>query len=240
MKWFVLVGVLWAGVAGAQTTKPTTVPSLIDIVPLQKARDATAQAAAREKEAAKDRWEGSAECKRLTAALDEARATLEDARKSGTAQEKLDASRAYNITRLELQQATEKALKGDRDLSLAERRRDEARAAFDEACIQNERIRQAIDDADPIKRAMKEGRVVPGMTLTEVERSLRSKGRLVSETESSTFYRFVESQRNFKTPKPPFVSGQVVSAPTREVHVTFSGDKATFITYGSWRVDQVR
>lgn len=132
----------------------------------------------------------SAECVSLTAALATARAKLESARSSGTPEEKLNASAAFNRSRTKLRDAHTAFIKNDvgiraanRDLAASDVRVKAAESEMSSIALAAEKDRQQKEEAaeaermkDPIYAAAKEGKVVAGMTEAQLVASLHKCG----------------------------------------------------------------
>jgi hypothetical protein len=201
MKQIVLVLIL-STVVMAQT-RPTTAPSVEDLaVAVEVAKTVLAAATAKaEREAmASDPY------KTLAAEVEAARAALEEARRSGTPQERLDASSAYNKARLALEPIVPEAVKNAPEVIAATRGLRIAESALS---ARQQAIREA-EENDPINVAIREKRLVLGMTLEQARKAMGRDGKLFEETEAYITYAWDVYSEPYTVDRPTMSGNRVV------------------------------
>lgn len=162
-------------------TRPTTAPSVEDLtVAVEVAKTVLSAATAK---AERDAMASDA-YKTLAAEVEAARAALEEARRSGTPQERLDASSAYNKARLALEPIVPEAVKNAPEVIAATRGLRIAESALS---ARQQAIREA-EENDPINVAIREKRLVIGMTLEQANKAMGRTGKLVAESQRVATY----------------------------------------------------
>lgn len=189
MKWFLVVVVCFCVVPVHSATKPASRPA-IDTMPLAESVSKTKSLLVKAKADAKRRWEESPECKQLTEDLSIKRVARDTAKATGSLQEKLDAAKAYNDARLALEAATEKGLASGDDLAEAIKANRMAARELADAERRNIQIQEEADSRDPIKVAIKNKRIVIGMTMEQAIKAVGIRGQLERETEDLKLYCF--------------------------------------------------
>lgn len=206
-RWIIVGLLLFAGLAGAQTTKPATSPVELAEAEVREAERiiASDQQVLDDKIADLNRsFETTVEYKALATAVLAADEKLQAARKTGTPQQKLDASSAYNKARAALDIARKTAVDGDADVkelrskvAKAEYNLSIAKVELQKAYTTDVELRKAEAEAkieaDPILRAIRDGKLAIGMTLAQANHAMKKDGRLVEETQTTKVYEWPHS-----------------------------------------------
>lgn len=171
MRGMILAALLAACVAAGPATAPTTHPS----DPKADLRSAQASLASAQANAAQDFDNGSG--KPLVAEVAAKQAALDEARLNGSAQERLDASSAFNRARKALDDARAGAIKDSKEvlaarMRVATARAAEAQAEADAKAATN--AAQAAQDAKdaPMRNAIRRHKVINGMTEDQVRSAM--------------------------------------------------------------------
>ena len=154
----------------APTTQPTTRPATV----------AEAQAAVNAaKTLALAKLVASSEYKQKKAVADAAMAKLQQARETGTPEDRLAASHDYVVANAPVKAMEETAFKSDPDVAAAEAELQRVRTAAAEAV---KRIQEAkrpppppAPNNDPMDEAMRKGKIVLGMTEDQAERAYHNR-----------------------------------------------------------------
>ena len=175
MKRLAIMGLLVL-VAAGPATKPTSQPAAMSVADAQVALiDA--------KQAAGDAFDRSAAGRAMVADVAEKQATLEAARSSGTPQDRLDASAAWNAARISYERAKAVAVDATSGVKAAQaalvaaqdvERMAAQKARADEADRQRQRdeaarAAQAEKEKDPIYQAIKANKFCKGMTQDQAD-----------------------------------------------------------------------
>lgn len=171
-------------------TSPTSAPAITDTRPLYEITVKAGKVATKARAAAEQRWEESNECKMLKSDLEKTQDERDRAKAGTDLQEKLATSKAYNDARLAIEAAMAKSLDADGELKAAQVAHRLSLDDLERAEKRNAKLRAEADAKDPIKVAMKNHKVAIGMTLAQVEESVKRKGVLVRETETQKLYDF--------------------------------------------------
>lgn len=163
----------------AAETQPATQPSMIDL----KADLTIAQTnLALAQDRATQDLENSPAGKPLVAEVAAKQAALEQARATGTPQDRLDASAAFNRARKALDDARAEALKKSKDVMEAQMKFAAASAAL-AAAVADEKAKaeakQSAEDEkarnDPVRVAIQKHQVIKGMTDNQVKQAMAFK-----------------------------------------------------------------
>jgi hypothetical protein len=161
---------LASGVEAAKrpASRPTTAPALVDLAPLEAAVGEARVTLTTVKNTAVAQWQVSAEFLELKADADAKRVALETARAGNDPKAKLDASAAYNKARLGLEAETKRVV--GTATQVQERALAAALASLDQA--KRENVKRAADALanDPMEKAIREERILVGMTEAQVAR----------------------------------------------------------------------
>ena len=163
----------------AATTQPSTQPSMIDL----KADLTIAQTdLALAQDRATQDLDNSPAGKALVADVAAKQAALEQARASGTPQDRLDASAAFNRARKTLDDARAAALKASKEVREAQAKVATASAALAAASADEKakaEAKQAAEDEkarnDPVRIAIRKHQVIKGMTDDQVKQAMAFK-----------------------------------------------------------------
>lgn len=195
--WLTILAVLCVAAAPAQKprTRPTSAPTAQDLAKAiadaqAKVNDARAVVGRARTDAAK-RWEAGAG-KVLIAGVAAKQKALEEARRTGTAQEKLDASSSYTKAKAVADKARTSAVESDiavkaagerltrEELSLGNIRLELSRQEDEERHLAKEKeaAKEAAKQRDPNYRAIMRGEIVAGMTLEQAEEAVKHQNRM--------------------------------------------------------------
>ena len=160
-------------------TQPSTQPATADLkAALITAQSGLDAAAAR----ASGDFDSSPAGKPLVADVASRKVALEQARSSGTAQDRLDASAAFNRARKALDDARAEALKASKEVLEAQLKVATAKASLAMAVADEKakaEAKQAADDEkarnDPVRIAIRKHQVIKGMTDEQVKQAMTFK-----------------------------------------------------------------
>jgi hypothetical protein len=174
------------------------------------------------------RLEASDEYKAAKADADAKEAALKRARESGSIEERFRLGKPFTVANEKLKQLRRDALQSDRGIrdtveALARAKAELEAAKNDRAVAENDAI-----ERDPIRRALRDRKVVVGMTVEQVESVIGTKGQTVSASGSGVVKKWtIAAQRQV-------IEGGVDAGQygTYSLRCTFDGEK--LVSYDQW------